>query len=67
MALTQQQQDLVTALALFPDAALAVRTTHRRRPDGHCGVCRSGGSQAGRDVHPCRLFTISALALAAPR
>lgn len=64
MTLTEKQQDLITALAEMPDTALALRTTHQRQPDGHCGVCRSGGSQAGRDVHPCTLYTIATLALA---
>jgi hypothetical protein len=64
VALTEKQRDLIAAFAAMPDTARALKMTHRRQPDGHCGVCRSGGIQAGRDVHPCKLFTLASMALA---
>jgi hypothetical protein len=64
VALTEKQQDLIAAFAAMPDTARAIRAVHTRQPDGHCGVCRSGGIQAGRDVHPCKLYTLASLALA---
>lgn len=64
MALTEKQRDLIAAFAAMPETARAIKAVHRRQPDGHCNVCHSGGSQAGRDLHPCRLYTLASLALA---